>query len=125
MIKQASVYTDILVNALEHLADYESQKQRWFAQKGSVFGSFSEDCNEFYDDSLLGEALQNNKIILDPFVTQALRDVVQALDRVDEFREPQLIIEDPKMQSVREKAAQALALIQASDGRESTVEIVE
>lgn len=44
---------------------------------------------------------------------------------VNEYRPEEEIINDPLMEIVRQKSAKALALIEASDGRESTVEIVE
>lgn len=61
-------------------------------------------------------------VILDRKVTETLRELENALGPVNEFRDPEEIINDPLMQVVREKAASVLALIKASKREGNTVE---
>jgi hypothetical protein len=91
----------------------------------NLITSFVEAANNVFDDALITDVLENNQIVFDKKVTQALRELGAAVDVVDEFRPEEDIINDPLMEVVRQKAASALALIEASDGRESTVEIIE
>ncbi len=120
-------YKKILVQALKELADIDYQKRIWLNidNPNKLIASFVEAANNVFDDALITDILENNQIVFDKKVTQALRELDQAVDAVDEYRPEEAIINDPLMQIVREKAAKVLALIEASDGRESTVEIVE
>ncbi len=126
MIKR-KIYKSILVSALRELADQNYQERIWLntGDKPIFTLSFTEAVNNVFDDALVMEALQAKRIIFDTHVTQTLRELHEATSAIDEFRPEEAIISDPLMKIVREKAAQALALIRASDGVESTVEIVE
>lgn len=120
-------YKKILVQALKELADIDYQKRIWLNTGGKPIMtlSFVEAANNVFDDALITDVLENNQIVFDKKVTQALRELDQAVDAVNEYRPEEEIINDPLMEIVRQKSAKALALIEASDGRESTVEIVE
>ena len=120
-------YKKILVQALKELSDKDYQKRIWLntGDKPVMTLSFVEAANNVFDDALVTDILENNQIVFDKEVTQALRELDAAVDAVDEFRPEEDIINDPLMEIVRQKAAKALALIEASDGRESTVEIIE
>ncbi len=84
--------------------------------------SFDEDVNNLLGDALVTDALENNQIIYDRKVTEALRELRDAVMPVDEFRDPEEIINDPLMRVVREKAARVLELIKASSREGNTVE---
>ncbi len=55
----------------------------------------------------------------------ALRDLDKAIRAIGYDRDERELVHSPEMQVIRDKAAGALALIEASDGRGCTVEIVE
>ena len=120
-------YKKILVQALKELADKNYQMTIWLntGDKPVMTLSFVEAVNNVFDDALITDILENNQVVYDKKVTQALRELDQAVDIIDEYRQEEEIINDPLMEIVREKAAKALALIEASDGSESTVEIIE
>lgn len=121
------IYKRILIDGLKELSDKDYQKRIWLntGDKPGMTLSFIEAANNVFDDACVIDSLREGKIIFDKKVTKALWDLHDATDAVNEFRSQEEIINDPLMEIVREKAAQALVLIQASDGRESTVEIIE
>ncbi|MBY0406769.1 MAG: hypothetical protein K2Q01_03695 [Rickettsiales bacterium] len=121
------IHKSILISALKELADKEYQQRIWLntGDKPVFTLSFAEAVMNVFDDACVIDSLHEGHIILDTKVTKALWELHEATDAVNENRPEEEIINDPLMQAVREKAAECLALIQVSDGSESTVEIVE
>lgn len=78
-----------------------------------------------FDDALITEAIENHDVIYSIKATEAIKELDLSINDINESRTPEEVINDPKMQIVREKAAKALELILASDCSESTVEIFE
>lgn len=121
------IYKKNVIEALQALSNYEFQKVAWFENNQGLMYSFSENISDLFDDFYLEKALYDGKVIVfDKETDQALRDLNDAVTRImhNSLSEKELL-NHPKMQVVREKAAKALASIEASDGSESTVEIVE
>ena len=123
MNEKGKVYKNAVLNKLNELADYTLQRKEWPSSES--FLCFVEAANGLFDDAAVSYLLEHNEIIYDKKVTAALRELDKALDGIDEYRTEEEIIQDPKMEIVRQKAANVLALIAQSDGSESTVEIVE
>ena len=122
------IYKGNMVGILAELADVNYQKAAWLypnRQKPNMTISFIEAANMLFDDCVVGDYLEEGEILFDRKTTAALHELNRAVEAVDEFRPEEDIINDPLMQIVRQKAAYALALIEASDGKESTVEIIE
>lgn len=122
MTEKFIINLHILFPALENLASVERQRYTWFPNAEGDMSDFTEDANNLFDDALVEYALEHNQIIYDRKVTQALRELSDAVMPVNEFRGPEAIINDPLMQVVREKAANVLALIKASKREGNTVE---
>jgi len=116
------IFQDILIRALENLASEVRQRHTWFPNAEGDMSSFDEDVNNLLDDAQVSDAIQDNQIVYDRKVTEALRELENALDPVDEYRDPEVIINDPLMQVVREKAARVLELIKSSKREGNTVE---
>lgn len=127
MAEHYKIYKNILIQALKELADRNYQERIWLntGDKPTMTLSFVEAVNNIFDDALITDALQNNQIVFDKKVTQALQELDEAVDEVDEYQPEKDIIADPLMEIVRQKAANILALIEVSDAKESTVEIIE
>jgi len=127
MNKRLGVYKAHLIQGLHELADKQYQNDIWLNLRNpdNSMGSFIEAALAVFDDSLVMDALRAGSIIYDQKVTQALWDLSAALDAVDEFREEEVIFNDPLMQVVREKAAQVLFLISVSTGESSTVVMLD
>lgn len=121
------VYINNVKGLVRELSDRNYQTLVWLntGAKPGMSISFIEAVNMLFDDSAITYLLEKGEIIVDKKVTRALRELDNALEPVDEFRPTLEIINDPLMEVVREKAAKALELIEASDGSESTVEIIE
>ena len=116
------IYVRNVLEGLEALSSYNFQRLAWFPNDEDIMSSFNEDVMCLYD--ALGDALYK-KTVFDKetdSVLRELRDMVMDIpDDVDE-RE---LIDAPEMEAIRQKAAEALRLVQASDHQGSTVEIIE
>ena len=121
------IYKKNVIEVLEYLSSYDFQKIAWFENDQGLMYSFNENVSDLFDDFYLEKALYDEGVIVfSKDADQALRDLNDVVEKIDgrDYRE-EVLIELPEMQIIREKAAIALALIEASDGSESTVEIIE
>lgn len=121
------IYKSHLMDGLRELADINYQRAIWLNlnNPNRWVGSFTEAAIGTFDDSLADNALETGQVIFDANVTHALRELKTAVDAVDEFRPEEEIINDPLMEVVRAKAADALQLIQISDGKGGNVQMIE
>ncbi|MCH2546795.1 MAG: hypothetical protein MK052_04185 [Alphaproteobacteria bacterium] len=87
--------------------------------------SFIEAACMLFDDCGIGDLMKENEVIISKPITETLQSMSDVMDAIDAKRPEEEIINDPKMQIVREKAARILTLIEASDGSESTVRFVK
>lgn len=122
MNEKFKISEDILIRALEILASEARQRYTWFVNAEGDMSSFVEAVNNVFDDASITDALEDNQIIYDRKVTEALRELDDAQAPVNEYRGPEEIINDPLMRVVREKAARVLELIKASKFEGNTVE---
>ncbi|MFW0777117.1 MAG: hypothetical protein ACN2B6_05300 [Rickettsiales bacterium] len=121
-----TIYKENIIEELEALSSYEFQRIAWFENDQGISYLYNEIVSDLFDDFHLDEALDDQVIIFSNQADNALRELREATDKIDGNNYPESkLIDLPNMQIVREKAAKALALIQASDGSESTVEIIE
>ena len=120
------IYKNNVIEALQMLSDYQFQKLAWFLNDRGVVASYNENVMWVFDDTALGDALDEGEVIFGANADNALRDLESETDKIegDDYLEEE-IIDMPQMQVIREKAARALELVLQSDGSESTVEIVE
>ena len=119
------VYKSNLVRDLFVLSDYTSQKDAWFENNKGLYSTYAEDVEAIFFDMGLENALYDGNIVFDRITDDALRDLYQEVERVGYDRSEEELIDSPEMDIIRAKAAKALALVQASDASESTVEIRE
>ncbi len=124
------IYIENVIEDLQELADKEYQVNIWLNTNNpnNFIGSFYECASALYDDCIIEDLLKNGEIIISRDVTKVLQEISELIDKIDNirgYRPEEEIINDPKMQIVREKAAYALKLIKASDGSESTVRFVK
>ncbi|MCH2546799.1 MAG: hypothetical protein MK052_04210 [Alphaproteobacteria bacterium] len=128
MIECAEIFKNHLFEALAELSDRDFQERIW-ANKDNPEGwvtSFTEAAIQFWDDSLLSDALGRDAIIYDQRVTVALQELWNAIEPLEEYgRRPMEVINDPKMEIVRQKASEVLKLIESSDKSENTVTFLE
>ncbi len=119
------IYKVNVVRALQGLADSEYQRDVWLDLNNPdrLVDCFSEAMCDLFDDCAIGHYLREGEVILDREVTQALWDLDVAVDAIELDRPEEDIVADPLMEVVREIAARALVLIEASTGEGSTVDI--
>ncbi|MCH2546798.1 MAG: hypothetical protein MK052_04205 [Alphaproteobacteria bacterium] len=121
------IYIENVIEILKELSDKQYQTNVWLNVDNphNFVGSFSEAVCVLLDDSGIGHLLKENEVIISRSVTEILRSMSDVIDEIDGRRPEEEIINDPKMQIVREKASRILTLIEASDGSESTVRFVK
>jgi hypothetical protein len=128
MTERIEIFKNHFFESLEELSDLDFQENVW-ANKNNPEGlvsSYTEAAIQFWDDALVKYALEAGAIIYDKNVTQALHELSDAVDSLDEDdRHTMEVINDPKMQIVRDKAAEVLGLIAISDKSENTVTFLE
>lgn len=119
------IYRNNVIEALKYLSDYEFQRIAWFSNDQNLIASYNENVMWVFDDTTLSDALKSGKVVFSNAADAALRDLEKATDKIDglDYSEEELI-DMPEMQIIREKAAYALRLINETDGRESTVEMI-
>jgi hypothetical protein len=109
------VYIKNLIEALEDLSNYDSQKISWFPNDQNLCSSYVEDVIAVFDGSGLDAALSTGEVIFDIATDKALRDLEESTNSIDEFTQSdEEILDSPEMAIVREKAAIALQLVKAS-----------
>ncbi|MEM7617515.1 MAG: hypothetical protein AAF195_03950 [Pseudomonadota bacterium] len=128
MINNNEIFKNRMTALLNELSSKSYQIEVW-SKGNNIFNGrsilFSEAVIELFDDALVSEALEANAVIYDKDVTQALHELSDAVDLVDDNRIPIEIINDPLMQKVRDKAKEILELIEISDVKENTVTFIE
>ena len=125
-MKPYTIYKRNVIEALHDLSSLEFQNVAWFPNNQGLSSDFTDDVNAVFDDFRLLKALHaTNMIVFSVQADQALRELNEICDDVGYDKNEYDLIHSPNMQIVREKAAKALALVLASDGSESTVEIIE
>ncbi len=112
-MKILKVYKENVIAALRKLTDSDFQKQAWLASSGPMVSSFIEDVCQLFDDTGLGDAFRSGQSVFGEKADQALHELSDIIDKVNYKVPPQELLDDPLVQKVREKAAEALQLIQS------------
>ena len=120
------IYRNNVIEELQALSDRSFQEVAWFENDQGLAYFFNDIVNDIFDDFNLEKALYEEGVtVFSRDADVALRDLNDAVELIGADVPESVIIDLPEMEVVRQKAAKALALVLASDGSESTVEIVE
>jgi hypothetical protein len=109
----APVIDDLVEHSLRELADEAVQSRRWLANSGPEVSSLTECRCELWDDSGLGDALDEGEVVYSPEIDRGLRDLRDVLRRVDDRRPPTEVVVDPHLVPVRGLARQLLVDLRA------------
>ncbi len=120
-----NVYKKNIIEGLERISNRSLQAIAWFENDQGLSSSFIDEVNAVFDETGLAYAFDNNRVVFDIRSDNSLKELDAVINIIDETQTDIEIFHSPQMQIVREKAAKALALVLASDGSESTVEIIE
>ncbi len=118
------VYKFNVIEGLESLASYDFQKIAWFENNQGIVSSFEIMTSLVFEASALEVALYK-QVVFSQKADIALRELNELVENIGYNKDERELINSPEMEIVRQKAAEALVLVIASDGSESTVEIVE
>ena len=100
-------YPENVVRALTELSDREKQERLWLASEGE-FSSFGEAANQLFTDTAISYDLERGKAVFGQPVDDMLLQLDKLLFRIDSTRDPEEIINDPKMVQVRELSAEII-----------------
>jgi hypothetical protein len=114
------VYVHSILTSLDELADYEYQRDVWVLETRDVFSSFAECVCRLFDDSVLGHALDTYDVVFNPQVDALLRELDEALSRVDDSRPLAEVVDDPEFEVIRPLARRAAQVIRAMAPPEET-----
>jgi hypothetical protein len=108
----SSVLIDAVRAGLRELADVDFQRRVWSGRGTShEMSSFEEAVSTLFDDSGLEPDLEQGRTVFDAEVDAELRALGALLQRIDPFRDPDDIIDDPLMADARRRAAAILDAI--------------
>ena len=119
----SKVYKFNVIAGLESLASHDFQKVAWFENDQGIVSSYGDMVSLVFEASALEEPLYK-RIVFSKKADNALRELDSMVEAIGYDRDERELIDSPEMEAVRQKAAEALALVKASDGSESTVEII-
>ena len=121
------IYIENVIDILRKLSDKDYQIAIWLNRHNpdNRIGSFDETVNMLFDDSIIGDLLEDSEVIISKGVTKNLRSLSDEIDKIDESLLEEEIVNHPSMDVIRKIATKTLAHIQASDGSESTVRFVK
>ncbi len=104
---------DRLISALRELCDEDFQRKAWLASSGPVVSSFSEQVSQTFDDTGISDALESGSCPAE--LTEegfsALKNLSQAIRKVDQSLPASVLVQDMRMRDVRSLARQALNVI--------------
>jgi hypothetical protein len=108
------VSKDRVIEFLHQLADDEFQRRVWLASSGPEVSSFAEAVSGLFDDTGLGDALENEQhfSVFTPQIDDNLRQLGHLVIKVAQpFRSmaPAALIEDARMREIRSIASRVLA----------------
>lgn len=107
----------MIIDALKELSDEAYQRRVWCGAGGQEMSSFDEAICGLFDDSGLGSALETSKPkpIFSFNVDESLRRLRVAISMIDQSAPPADLVQDPKMQLVRELAKFTLQTIRGGE----------
>jgi hypothetical protein len=104
-----TVVDERVEDALRELADEGEQARLWLADAGPEIGSLDECICRLFDDSGLGDALDRGRVYT-PEIDAGLRDLRQALSKIDRKCPVAMVLADPGLARARESAQMLLPL---------------
>jgi hypothetical protein len=95
------VYAHMILSSLDELGGIEHQRRVWIANGSSEMSSFIECFSILFDDSGLGDALDEGKVVFGEAIDSQLRELDTILSGVDTHRRASEIIDDPGFEDIR------------------------
>lgn len=127
MIKenQRGVNITNVIDGLRFFASYDYQKIGWFENNLGLCSAYNEDVDAIFRDTGLEVALDAGEVVFGKEADSALRELGQACDAIGYRRDHYELVESDEMKVVRQMARHCLDLIRTSEGKDSTVDLIE
>jgi hypothetical protein len=110
---QAISVTNVL-ECLQELADEKFQHRVWAVSSGPEVSSFSEAICGLFDDTGLGDAIDRGQDVFGKEADNLLWLIGREAAQIDRRWSPEQLLSSEQLRRIRELAAQALTLVQAS-----------
>lgn len=117
------VHKSNFLREIDVFTSKDIQKEIWINPENDLIGDFVEDVNMLYDTGI-DRALEFSLPIFGEPTDTILREFDELIDEIDDELEQLEIINDPKMELVREKAKQLKELVKNSKAIEGGVKIL-
>jgi hypothetical protein len=114
------VYTELVRQALNELADADYQRRVWAGEGGDEMSSFEECVELLFGDSGLDVALERSQPVYGSTVDDELRKLHDLVARINGSRSTEEILQDPALDGVRELAS-AILLAMEQQGRSGVI----
>lgn len=109
-----AIYKDNIIESLEDLADYNTQKIAWFDNDQGLMYSFDENVDDLFENSILNDLFAEGEIVF----RELQRACLTIPDKLIDTKE---FVDSVEMAIIREMAKRCLDLVNETDGAESTV----
>lgn len=120
------IFKQNIIRDLKALSSKSFQELAWFPNDQNVVYSYYENIVGLFEDSALKDFLDAGEIVFGKKADDTLLELEAETSKIDGYEIPDdVILNMPQMQIIRQKAAEALALVLMSDGSESTVDIID
>ena len=102
---------EILISCLEEMSDKAFQRRAWNGEISGEMHIFEEAVIGIFTDSGMWHLRKDNKTGFDDDILEMFDNLHRQLMKIDEYRTPNEIIDDPKMVMVRKIAGDILKKI--------------
>ena len=110
---QMEPWQRLILEALQELSDASFQDRAWRRREGSEISSPNEVVNQLFDDSGLGDLLEDG-LVFSEQADSTLQQLSRYIDTIDFERPVDDLLVDERWTKVRELAAQARAEVHAA-----------
>jgi hypothetical protein len=99
-----------VIDSLRDLSDRSAQERSWLLHRDGAVPSPVELISSLFDDSGLGDLLKDGAVF-SADTDRLLRQLSTMADEVDLSQSPEKLLNDPRWQQLRDRAAQAHAAV--------------
>ena len=114
MTSRHAISATAVVECLRELADEKFQQRVWLASSGPEVSSFEEAICGLFDDTGLGDAIDRGQDVFGGEADNLLWLIGRQAAQIDRRWPPEQLLASEQLQRIRDLAAQASVLVQAS-----------
>lgn len=111
-----AVGRDAVLQCLRELADRDFQERVWLRGQGNEVSTPSELVSQLYDDTGLGDLLDDSKIAITPQADRLLAELRRVLHQFDLYSGAEALLAEPEWLRVHELATQVMSVVAEERG---------